>query len=43
LAREGAWPPGVERSLIAGTTYHRMLIDMTSRLAEEAAGQGAGD
>jgi DNA-binding PadR family transcriptional regulator len=42
-ARESGWPAGVERSLVAGTTYHRMLIDMTSRLAEEAAGQGAGD
>jgi DNA-binding PadR family transcriptional regulator len=41
-ARQGDWPRGVELSLVAGTTYHRMLIELGSRLAAEAAGGGAG-
>jgi hypothetical protein len=34
--RSGVWPAGIELSLIAGTTYHRMLIDMMSGLADAA-------
>ena len=36
--RQTDGPPGVERSLVAGTTYHRMLLELvTSYLGEPAA------
>jgi DNA-binding PadR family transcriptional regulator len=31
--RAGEWPAAIELSLIAGTTYHRVLIDMMVALA----------
>jgi hypothetical protein len=31
--RAAEWPAGIERSLIAGTTYHRVLVDLTSEPA----------
>lgn len=38
--READWPPGVERSLIAGMTYHRTLLGTTTeRAADEEDGR----
>ncbi len=37
--RQGESSPGVERSLVGGTAYHRMLLDLTARYLE-GLGQG---
>jgi PadR family transcriptional regulator AphA len=37
--RDAGGPPGVERSLVAGTGYHRMLIEMAEEALEALEGE----
>lgn len=36
VQRQDGWAPGIERSLLAGTEYHRRMLDLTAGFARTA-------